>query len=54
MAREHILGETVKYMMENGKMDRKKVMEYGEEFMVIAISVSGSIIKQKAMEFTHG
>ena len=37
MEKEHTLGEMVKCMMVNGRMDKKKDMECGEEFKVTAI-----------------
>lgn len=54
MEKELTLGEMVKSMMVNGRMDKKKVMESGEEFKVIAILASGSIIKLKDMECIPG
>lgn len=54
MVEEFTNGLKEKYMMENGKMERKRGTEYGEEFMEIVISENGKIVKLRAMECTFG
>ena len=52
--KEHIHGEIMKYMMENGREDKKMVTEFGREFKEIVILDNGKIAKLRGMEFIHG
>lgn len=54
MEKEFIIGLMEKSMMENGEMELRKVMECGEAFLVIHISVNGRIVRQMDMEYTNG
>lgn len=54
MEKEHIHGEIMKYMMENGNVGKKMDMAFGRVFKEIVILVSGRIVKQKDMEYIHG
>ena len=49
-----INGQMVKYMMGNGGKDQRKVMEYGEEYIMIVTLESGRIARQMDMEFMFG
>jgi hypothetical protein len=54
MEKEFIIGLMERSMMENGEMELRKVMECGEAFLVIHISVNGRIVRQMDMEYTNG
>lgn len=52
--KEHILGEIMKYMMENGSLGKKMAMEFGKEFQAIVILGNGKTVRLKVMGFIHG
>lgn len=52
--KERIHGEIMKYMMENGKVDKKMGMAFGREFRGIVILDNGKIVRLKVTEFIHG
>jgi|LauGreDrversion4_2_1035121.scaffolds.fasta_scaffold1362246_1 hypothetical protein len=54
MVKEHILGEIMKYMMENGRVDKKMATVFGRESKETVILDNGKIAKLRDMEFTHG
>jgi hypothetical protein len=54
MERECIHGVIKKYTMESGLMAKNKDTESGEELMETVTSVSGKIIRLRAMEFILG
>ena len=54
MEKEYIIGLTEKYMMENGEMESKKVMECGEVFLVIHTLVNGRIARLMDMVSING
>lgn len=47
-------GSMARYMMENGKMELKKVMVFGKECSEILISESGRIVKLMVMVYING
>lgn len=54
MEKEFIIGLMERFMMENGGMELKKVMECGEAFLVIRILDNGRIVKLMDMEYING
>lgn len=54
MVEECTYGTMGKSMMESGRMDRRMVMVFGQDSMVIHTLASGRIVKQRAMACTHG
>lgn len=54
MEKEFTLGKTEKFMMVNGKMERRMAMAFGEAYTVIAIQESGKTARLKAMESISG
>jgi hypothetical protein len=54
MVKEYILGLMVRFMMENGKMESKKVTGFGKEYLAILTLASGRIVKLMDMEFING
>jgi hypothetical protein len=54
MEKEFIIGLMERFMMVNGEMELRKVMECGEVFLVIHILVNGRIVKLMGMEYISG
>lgn len=52
--KEYINGQMVKFMMGNGVKEQSKVMEFGEEYIMIVTLENGKIVRQMDMEFMFG
>ena len=54
MEKEFINGIMVRFMMENGFMDKKTVSEFGKDCIMIVIKENGKTIKLKDLELIYG
>lgn len=54
MEKEFINGIMEKFMMENGVWDKKTVLEYGKDYLMIVIKENGKTIKLKVLVLIFG